>query len=204
MFRIRQATPADRAAVYDICLKTADSGEDGTHLFSDPELVGHISAGPYLAHEPRFAFVLEDEAGVCGYVLGALDTRRFAQVLEREWWPALRGHYPQPGALPETRTREERLQGLIHAPEPLPEDLLGAYPSHLHIDLLPRAQGHGQGKRLLFTLFDALRAAGSPGVYLDVGGKNARAQAFYEHVGFRVLRRGAAGRAWMGWTLVGE
>lgn len=201
MFRIRPATPADRAALYDICLRTADSGEDGSHLFSDPELVGHVSAGPYLAHEPGFAFVLEDEAGVGGYVLGALDTRRFAGTLEREWWPGLRGCYPQPTTPPEARTREERLRGLIHRPAPLPEDLLGAYPSHLHIDLLPRAQGQGQGKRLLRTLFGALRGAGSPGVHLGVGGKNARAQAFYEHVGFQLLRRDESGGAWMGWRL---
>lgn len=199
MFHIRPARPTDRAALYDICLKTGDSGADGTPLYQDPELIGHIYAGPYLNFQPDLAFVLEDEAGVCGYVIGALDSRAFADTLEREWWPALRKQYPEPAAPPAERSRDERLANLIHHPHPAPEHLMAEYPSHLHIDLLPRAQGGGHGKRLMFTLFEALQQAGSVGVHLGVGGKNANAQAFYKHLGFTELRRDDAGNAVMGW-----
>lgn len=200
MFHIRPARPSDRDALYQICLETAASGKDGTHLYHDPELIGHIYAGPYLKFEPDFAFVLEDEQGVCGYVIGALDSQKFAEVLEREWWPALREKYPEPA--PNTagkRTSDQAAAYLIHHPPSTPTELMAQYPSHLHIDLLPRGQGGGNGKRLLLTLFGALRAAGSPGVHLGVGGKNTNAQGFYQHVGFEELKRHSDGGATLGW-----
>ncbi len=197
---IRPATPADRDALHDICLKTGDSGQDATHLYHDPELLGHVYAGPYLRFEPGLAFVLEDEQGVCGYVIGALDSRAFADALEREWWPALRRQYPPPQSAPAERTPDERMANLIHHPHAVPEHLMSQYPSHLHIDLLPRAQGGGHGRRLMETLFTALREAGSPGVHLGVGGRNTGAQAFYRHLGFTELSRDAAGNATLGWV----
>lgn len=187
---LRPAVPADRAALYRICLETADSGQDGTHLYRDPLLVGHIYAGPYLTFAPEHASLLEDGEGVGGYVLGVCDTAAFSARLEREWWPALRARYPDPLEVPpEHRTPDERLAHLIHHPAAPDPGLLAEYPSHLHIDLLPRLQGRGQGRRLLEHLFSSLREAGSPGVHLGVGGRNTRAQAFYRHVGFLELSR---------------
>jgi ribosomal protein S18 acetylase RimI-like enzyme len=194
MFIIRPARPDDRDPLYRICLETADSGADATALYRDPLLVGHIYAGPYLALEPQLAFVLEDGEGVAGYVIGAHDTHAFEQRLERGWWPALRGQYPDPSAVPAARrTPDERLALLIHHPRTTPQRLLTEYPSHLHIDLLPRAQGGGHGRRMMTRLFAALREAGSPGVHLGVGGRNTRATAFYRHLGFQELEAGPGG-----------
>ncbi|MEW6423120.1 MAG: GNAT family N-acetyltransferase [Deinococcota bacterium] len=202
MFDLRPASPADRAALYRICLQTADSGADGTHLYRDPLLVGHIYAGPYLAFAPEHTFVLEDGEGVCGYVLGVAETAAFEARLEREWWPALRARYPDPANVrPEERTPDERLMHLIHHPALHAPLLLAEYPAHLHIDLLPRAQGRGQGRRLLDRLFSSLREMGSPGVQLGVGGRNTRAQAFYRHIGFSELRRSPGGSLVMGLKL---
>lgn len=202
MVELRPASPADRAALYRICLETADSGADGTHLYRDPLLVGHIYAGPYLEFAPEYTFVLEDGGGVCGYVLGVADTPAFEARLEGEWWPALRAQYPDPvNVPPDERTPDERLTHLIHHPSLHDPVLLAGYPSHLHIDLLPRAQGQGQGRRLLERLFSSLRESGSPGVHLGVGGRNTRAQDFYRHLGFRELRRLPGGSLVMGLRL---
>ncbi len=62
------------------------------------------------------------------------------------------------------------------------------YPSHLHIDLLPPAQGRGHGRAMIEAVLDSLAAAGSPGVHLGVGATNVRAIGFYEHLGFERLR----------------
>lgn len=199
MFTIRPARPSDRDALYRICLETADSGADATHIYADPLLVGHIYAGPYLAHAPDFAFVLEAGGQACGYVIGAPDTRAFETALEREWWPALRAQYADPTAIPAAaRTPDQRLAQLIHHPHTAPPSLLDAYPSHLHIDLLPRGQGGGNGRRMMERLLTALREAGSPGVHLGVGGRNTRAIGFYRHLGFETLSQGTGGSLTLG------
>jgi ribosomal protein S18 acetylase RimI-like enzyme len=199
VFEIRRATPADRASLYRICLETADSGEDASGLYRDPLLVGHIYAGPYLEFAPEFALVLEDGTGVCGYVLGVPDTLAFEARLEREWWPALRTRYLDPANVPpQERTPDERLTHLIHHPHLADPAVLAAYPSHLHIDLLPRGQGGGHGRRLMDRLLTALREAGSAGVHLGVGERNTRAQGFYRHLGFQELARSPGGGITLG------
>jgi ribosomal protein S18 acetylase RimI-like enzyme len=179
---IRPAQPADLDALYRICLLTGDAGEDASDLYDDPRLLGEIFAAPYAVLEPDLAFVTEDEEGVSGFVLGALDTPAFEERLEHEWWPALRQKHPDP---PEGDwTREERWTAHIHHPSRTPAELTDQYPSHLHINLLPRTQGQGAGRKLMDTLLDALRAQGSRGVHLDVWSKNIRAIGFYRHIGF--------------------
>jgi ribosomal protein S18 acetylase RimI-like enzyme len=183
---IRSVRPSDHDAVYEICLRTADAGEDGSHLYSDPELPGHIWAGPYVALEPEHGFVVVgDDDRAIGYILAARDSRAFEARLEREWWPDLRRRYP----LDETRTAAgDRIAlRLIHHP-PLGDDAIVAdYPSHLHIDLLPAAQGHGDGRRLVERLAASLHDAGSCGVHLGVSSRNHRAIGFYRNVGFEEL-----------------
>ncbi|AKH16318.1 GNAT family N-acetyltransferase [Deinococcus soli (ex Cha et al. 2016)] len=203
MFTLRPARETDRAALYRICLETGASGQDATHLYTDPLILGHVYAGPYLTHAPGFAFVLEDQGSgeVTGYVLGVPDTAAFEATLDREWWPPLRELYPDPAGVPRAdRTPDERIAHLIHWPPRAPQAVLTGYPAHLHIDLLPAAQGGGQGRALMTTLLDALRGAGARGVHLGVGESNTRAQGFYQHLGFRELSR-APGAVTYGLTL---
>ena len=62
------------------------------------------------------------------------------------------------------------------------------YPAHLHIDLLPEAQGRGFGRALIENaLITALSHAGVPGVHLTMDPANAPARAFYTAVGFEDL-----------------
>lgn len=190
--RIRPARPRDIEDLYRICLLTGDAGEDASPLYADPRLLGEIFAAPYALLEPSLAFVAEDAQGVSGYVLGALDTREFEQRLEHQWWPALRQRYPDPGEQPGTVA--EHMMARIHRPPVTPAELLADYPSHLHIDLLPRTQGQGVGRKLITALAEALRHKGSHGVHLDVWARNTRAIGFYEHVGFTELDRTETGR----------
>lgn len=183
---IRRATPADESALYDVCLRTGAEGEDATGIYSDPLLLGHIYVGPYLTLEPGLAFVLDD-GEPAGYVLGARETVDFDRRCELEWWPALRRRYPDPAA-GRAWTPDEHLQHMIHHP-PRPDPvLLAEYPAHLHIDLLPRAQGAGHGRRLITRLLNELRATGVAGVHLVTGAKNQRAIGFYDRIGFRTLQ----------------
>lgn len=185
--KIRACRPADERTLYDICLRTGDSGEDATGLYRDPDLLGALFVGPYVRLAPSLALVGEDESGVAGYVLGVPDTRAFENVCERDWWPPLRTRYG-PGSFP-PGSLDDRLVRMIHAPPTASQDVVERYPAHLHIDLLPRLQGRGYGRRLLESLFAALRDAGAPAVHLGVGLANQRAIGFYDRMGFTVVHR---------------
>jgi ribosomal protein S18 acetylase RimI-like enzyme len=201
MALIRPAGSGDLDAVYEIALLTGDNGADATALDDDPRLVGHIYAAPYLALSPELAFVVEDAEGVAGYIVGARDTRAFDALLEDGWWPKLRAQYADPtGTDPAGWSADQRRMWLIHHPYRTPEKVVDGFPSHLHINLLPRLQGQGAGKRLMDTLLKALRRQGSPGVHLGTGDANRRARRFYEIYGFQTLPRPAGVRnetVWM-------
>lgn len=184
--RIRPYQPEDLDDLYRVCLLTADNGQDATSLVRDPKLPGHVYMAPYVTFEPSLAFVAEDATGVAGYVVAALDSHAFEQRLEDDWWPALRDRYPEPPpdvaeALP--TLKQYALLG-IHHPWGTADVLASRFPSHLHIDLLPRLQGRGVGRRLIDTLATSLRDQGSPGLHLTVGDGNQKAIGFYRHVGF--------------------
>jgi len=186
---IRPYRPGDLDALYRICLLTGDAGQDATSLYHDPRLLGHIFAAPYGLFEPFLAFVAENAAGVGGYILGALDTQAFAEQLESKWWPGLRTRYPgpPPGLPAERWTPDQQMASLIHHPWRPPDELARRYPSHLHIDLLPRLQASGYGSHLIKTLLTALRRQGSRGVHLYVPHANQHAAGFYRHLGFTEL-----------------
>ena len=191
---IRPYRPGDLDALYQICLLTGDDGQDATSLFADPMLLGHFFAAPYGLFAPSLAFVLEDAQGVGGYILGALDTRAFEEQLESNWWPRLRTRYPDPaaGVPAEQWTPDQHMAHMIHHPWRIPDELAARYPSHLHIDMLPRLQAGGYGRQMTNTLTAALRDQGSRGVHLHVPRGNERAAGFYRHLGFTELPAAAA------------
>lgn len=183
---IRGVRAGDRDAVYDICLRTADAGDDGTHLYSDPLLPGHIWAGPYVAFEPEHGVVVVDgDDRAIGYALAASDSRSFESLLAERWWPELQARYPAADA--DAPSGDRIAVHLIHHPPRADEAFAADYPSHLHIDLLPEAQGRGDGRRLIDHVLDRLAAAGSPGVHLGVSPRNTRAIGFYRAIGFDEL-----------------
>jgi hypothetical protein len=89
-YELRRATDSDTAALYRICLRTAADGADASSRYADPGLLGHFYVGPYLQLEPGLAFVVADDTGAVGYIVGAADTRRFAAECEQRWFPRLR------------------------------------------------------------------------------------------------------------------
>lgn len=188
MATIRPYEPRDLEALYDICLKTGDSGADGTLLYRDQKVIGHIYAGPYGVLEPESAFVVEDDEGVGGYIVGAADTSAFAARAEAEWWPELRSRYPEPSGTPTPQWDADTLRAWqLHHPYFGPRRVIAAYPSHLHINLLPRLQGRDFGRRLIDLWLETMRACGSAGAHLGVGDANRRGRKFYKAYGWTEL-----------------
>jgi GNAT superfamily N-acetyltransferase len=188
LFDIRLARPDDQAAAYYVCLKTGDHGRDGEQLYrDDPDALGRIFVGPYFAFEPALSLVVEDEQGVCGYCLAALDSKTFYERYERDWRPGLCAQFPAPSGDPATWTRAETVHSWYHHPDYFCPEPYEAYPSHMHIDLLERARGMGIGGRMMERQMAELRGRGSPGAHVNVSLQNAPALPFYRKLGFHEL-----------------
>ncbi|MEO2047216.1 MAG: GNAT family N-acetyltransferase, partial [Pirellulales bacterium] len=192
--RIRNYQPGDKPAMYYICMKTGDRGGDGEPFYEqDPDALGRIYVGPYAAFEPDSAFILEDEEGVSGYIVGALVSRKFYDRYEREWRPGLCEEFASPSGDPKSWSSVERIYHLYHHPGCTSPENFDDYPSHLHINLLARAQGQGHGWRLTQQLLQQLRSQGSTGIHLNLSVLNKRAYGFYKAAGFQELSRQANG-----------
>jgi GNAT superfamily N-acetyltransferase len=184
---IRPYRPSDLDDLYHICLATGASGADASSFYKDPKLVGHVYAAPYGLFSPESALVVEDEEGVGGYIVGVPDTRAFEARLETDWWPGLRKTYANPAGRYGDLGWDERMQRLINRPQITPDAVVGPFPAHLHIDMLPRLQGRGFGKALIDRWLELIRGMGARGVHLGVGWANERAVRFYRAYGLDQL-----------------
>ena len=186
-FSIRSYNPADTSAVYKICLKTGNAGQDATDLFFDPLVLGHIYVGPYMEFEPQSVFILEDDQGICGYIMGVLESRTYYQWMHNKWLPKILVDYKKPTGDPDTWDETEKITNLLFQPES--QRLFPDFPAHLHIDLLSRAQGRGQGKLMMDRFIDHLKFNKIPGVHLELSRNNDRAFRFYCKYGMQELDR---------------
>jgi ribosomal protein S18 acetylase RimI-like enzyme len=179
---IRRYRETDLAAVYDICVRTAEGGGDARGKYLTDDLMPDLFAGPYVVLEPDLAFVLDDGHQAVGYVIGTADTAAFARAYRERWIPRLAGRYPVPPQPPVSP--DEQLLALHYRPERMIWPGLAEYPAHLHIDLLPGFQGAGYGGRLMDTFYRAAADAGAAGVHVVVVAGNTPALGFYRHLGF--------------------
>lgn len=195
IYRVRSLNPnrveeIDR--LYEICLLTGDNGNDASALYRDPRLLGTLYVGQYAQFSPDFCKVLVDQEDIVhGYAVGTPDSIAFDERLVSTWWPQARLNYPLkkfPAESADADFQDPVLVQQIHSWVGSDPDVSADFPAHFHIDLLPSAQGGGNGRRLLQALFDELRSSGAGAVHLGVGRDNERAIGFYEHLGFRIIR----------------
>jgi ribosomal protein S18 acetylase RimI-like enzyme len=181
---MRPGTLHDLPGAYRVCLLTGAGGSDASGLHDDPDLLGHVWAGPYLAFQDGVTRVLHDDHGVAGYCLAVADTVTFESWLENVWLPPLRERHPRGSG---TRPADAALVERLHHNPRADAGLLAAHPAHLHVDLLPRLQGQGWGRRVVESVLAGLRTTGATGVHLGVDETNTGAQQFYARLGFTEL-----------------
>lgn len=174
--------PSHLPGIYAVCMEAGNPGWQKSTPEANPDLLGHVYAGPYAVHSPELASSVVDSQGVAGYLLATADSDAFWEWQDAHWWPPLRAQYPRT----EGDSWNSTIINLIHEAPQTPPEIVAGFPAHLHIDLLPRAQGSGLGRLLIENLQSALRVKGAPGVHLDVGKDNTNAIEFYRHLGFEV------------------
>ena len=183
-FVIRPYRASDAQQLAAVCVRTAAAGQDATGLYSSDELMPDIFATPYVEFAPEWAFVVDDGERMVGYILCAPDTRRFVDWYREVWLPRFAEKYVH---VDPPVSADEHIRHLGFWPERMLVPEIDAYPAHLHIDLLPEAQGRGMGRALIDTLVTTLRAAGVSGLHLTMDPANTSARAFYDTLGFEPL-----------------
>lgn len=190
---IRNVTVEDIPALYNVCLKTGDSGNDATHLYKNISVLGEVYVGPYVTFNPDSSFVLiDDEEKISGYALSTFDTIEFEAKCAEQWWPLLQAKYQLPNIANKDQWNSDNfIEYEIFNPTPSPKEVLEDYPSHGHIDLMPHVQGKGWGKKLMTSVGDSLIEMGSRGMHLRVSHINYRALGFYNKLGYpEIMKRG--------------
>lgn len=164
-----------------VCVLTGDNGTDATGRWSDDGLLPDVYLEPYLRYPDGLGWVVDEDAGPVGYVVAVPDTVDFVAWWRRSWIVEFVERHGRAAERPEEDwlfdggTRPElMLASAAHA----------HFPAHLHIDLLPEAQGRGLGRGLLRTLGVELERRAVSGVHLRVGEANLDAAAFYRRLGF--------------------
>ena len=189
MFEIRLYRDSDEAAMREICMRTGAAGGDARELYRDQDLLPDIFAIPYAVLEPGFAFVADDGGRAVGYIVGTPDTARFVSRFREQWLPKVAHLHVEPqGPVDFDADLEGGMATLLYNPERMLSPGLAAYPAHLHIDLLPRAQGQGAGRALMTAFLAAVNAAGVDAVHLSMATSNTGARAFYDRLGFTEVR----------------
>ncbi|XP_016890069.1 protein O-GlcNAcase isoform X2 [Cynoglossus semilaevis] len=159
--------------------------------FAHPDVVGDRCLGPCLAMCPEYSFILEDELGVCGCVLGILDVRSFAKRCQASWIPAMRDKYPPKGGNTYPNT-QDLIQMMEEDQGEYPDSLLYHFPSQLRLDALPELVDVSVSRTLLTALLTALKANGSQGVFCEVQPTDRQRLEFLTKLGFLEILRGEA------------
>ena len=144
---------------------------------------------PYVTLQPETAWTVEQDGRPVGYLIGTLDSAALVDRWRTTWTPEFARRHTRAADDPD----EQWLRDYGHDPEWMLGPQVAGYPAHLHIDLLPQAQGSGYGRGLMRELGRAAVAAGVPGIHLVVARDNASGRAFYDRLGFVRLHNGLPG-----------
>ena len=183
---IRQSCIQDLPYIYDICLKTGNSGKDATDSFFDKNMLGAYYAAPYIVNSPKDCFVVVENGLVSGYILSTKDTNAFYSWMNNSWLPNIRETY-KTGFVSKSEREKSLLETIFSDCQSETGSWIKDFPAHLHIDILDSLQGKRIGKQLMNTLFQHLKTENISGIHLGVDKANENAQGFYKKIGFSVL-----------------
>ncbi|GFY71709.1 protein O-GlcNAcase [Trichonephila inaurata madagascariensis] len=188
IYTIRPYLPTDETQVYNVCRRTCDDGMDGSEVFPEyPDLIGDKLVGHFLCLSPEYCFVVEDESGICGYALAALDARQLKTKCEMCWIPELLAKYPAPkkGNGEMLTPAEEIIASFYNRQKVGPPDVVYVHhPSTLRMNILPTVNDPSVPKRMLTCILSTLKANGSHGVFVDVTVGDKNIVDFFSKLGF--------------------
>ncbi|XP_065519594.1 protein O-GlcNAcase-like isoform X5 [Lathamus discolor] len=165
LYVLHPLQPRDKGELYRMCRESLDCDPKVTEiLVAHPDLLGDRLLGSFLSLSPEYTFVLEDEAGPCGYAAGVLCAEGFLQQRDSGWLPAMRHKYPQDLAAGAPALGKDALEEALlffHTePAAVPLPVLQRFPSLVQLGTAARTLDTGASRSLALCLLSALRANG--------------------------------------------
>jgi protein O-GlcNAcase/histone acetyltransferase len=124
--------------------------------------------GSFLTLSPEFCFVVEDEHGICGYLLGAPDCRQFEKKVNLAWIPDLCSKYAAPVEKVQRGDKLSGVEQIIHElheqqtrQKNIPICVYNSHPSICRLGLLEHVVDTSVPKRLMSCLLAALKSNGN-------------------------------------------
>ena len=185
---VRPYSPRDEAAVRRICFETALYGQSMQPLLDDVDLVSEAFVGYYLQSEADNVLVAMDRGEVAGYLCACLDTERFERRFARRVAPRLLGRFLVRGYWLRFRIWCLFASGVRYALRwrATHDDVLRAYPAHVHLNIDAQHQRRGLGGRLLDEGLERMRRDGTPGVHISTDTEGGR--HIFARAGFVLLK----------------
>lgn len=204
---IRPYTTTDRKAIYNICLSVGNNGIDTSNKLPNyPDLLADKLVGPYLEFSPDICFAIEDNYGLCGYMLAAVSTKDFFTFLNDTWFALMRKKYPCPSETDNiTEHTFEQKVALFFYNQKLDTTcpLLDQYMSHFNIVMLPRIRNKMIIIRMVKCIMSVLKAHGSKGAWIAID-DDQNVREFFLNVGFKKLEETIGGNLFEGKVTLGR
>ncbi|XP_053984265.1 protein O-GlcNAcase isoform X2 [Hylaeus volcanicus] len=177
IYTIRPYLATDEETVYAVCNKICGC--------TMPSAVADRLLGGFLTLSPEMCMVVEDESGIVGYALAALDVKAFNTKMAVSVIPELRMKYPLNDNMNDLPQNVQDAIQYFHSFVPdVSEHLCRQYSSILFCAVLPSVTDQSVPKRLITCILAALRANGSFGVHTTMPSTEKESQEFYSKLGF--------------------
>ncbi|XP_017760323.1 PREDICTED: protein O-GlcNAcase isoform X2 [Eufriesea mexicana] len=177
IYTIRPYLTSDENAVYAVCNKICGCVASSA--------VADRLVGGFLTLSPELCMVVEDENGIVGYALAALNVKTYNQKLAVSWIPELRLKYPLEDNINELPQNVQDAIRYFHSfTSDVSEQLCRQHPSMLLCAILPGVTDQSVPKRLITCILAALRANGSFGVHTIMSSMDKESHEFYSKLGF--------------------
>ncbi|XP_058799947.1 protein O-GlcNAcase isoform X2 [Phymastichus coffea] len=177
IYTIRPYLSSDEEAVYKVCNQINNC--------STSSAVADRLVGGFLTLSPELCMVVEDETGIVGYALTALNVKVLNQKLSVSWIPEMQLKYPLQSLSNEMSPNEQEAIQYYHTFMPdVPEQLCRQHPSKLVCGLLPIVTDQSVSKRLVTCILAALRANGSFGAHTTMSVNDKETHEFFVRLGF--------------------
>jgi protein O-GlcNAcase/histone acetyltransferase len=168
MCPVRPYTPADEGAVFNVCKELYSGFQENCDFCAYHDLVPDLLLGGFTTTSPAHCFILEDEEGICGYVVAAVDAKEYYKKLEIAYLPAMREKYSLVEHQEELSPAKDAIGSFYEFKPVLPECVYTHHPSLVRIGVSPRCKDPSASRRLLAVAFAALKASGSRGVHIPL------------------------------------